>query len=62
MKEYKVIFRDGRKPKRVLATHFLPQGEAYVFYNPSGYGFEIIPVYLVEKIVEVKVLRVEVVE
>lgn len=54
MKHYLVYFRDGRAPKEEFAAYYIPQGGAYVFYNPAGYGFESIPVYLVERIEEVE--------
>ena len=54
MKHYLVYYRNNRSPKEVFATHYVPQGGSYVFFNPSGYGFESIPVYLVDRIEEVE--------
>ena len=55
MRHFIVYFRDKRAPKDVpAADHYVVQGECYVFYNLSGYGFESIPVYLVADIVEVE--------
>lgn len=54
MNHYIVYYRDNRKPKEIFATRYVPEGGSYVFYNPAGYGFEVIPVYLVDRIEDVE--------